>query len=61
MKFRRTTAKTVIAAEYLDSGNSSHQERHEASAWLNEKLDEWLANVAFGTEDQCDPRGDHRD
>lgn len=29
--------------------------------WLNESLDELLNDDVFGTEGQCDPRGDQRD
>jgi len=29
--------------------------------WLELQLDEFLENDFFGTEGQCDPRGDHRD
>ena len=29
--------------------------------WLNESLNNLLADDFFGTEGQCDPRGDQRD
>jgi hypothetical protein len=66
MRFRKTTAKTVARdlrafADFLEGDNASKEERVEVAAWLNEKLDEWLTQDAFGTEGQCDPRGDHRD
>lgn len=67
MKFRRTTASTVVAdlkafAEYLaDPDPEANELRAEIATWLNAKLDELLGMDAFGTEGQCDPRGDHRD
>lgn len=65
-RFRKTTAKTVTKdlrafADFLDSDNATKEERAEAATWLNDKLDAWLGQDAFGTEGQCDPRGDHRD
>ena len=35
--------------------------KKEAVQWLNDLLDELLAEDFFGTEGQCDPRGDQRD
>lgn len=66
MKLRKSKPKTVgqdlrSFANYLESDSSSDCERREISEWLNEKLDEWLGQDAFGTEGQLDPRGDHRD
>lgn len=70
MRFRPTTAATVhddlrSFAAYLcvpplhaPDGNLLRQ---EIAVWLNKKLDQLLASDAFGTEGQCDPRGDHRE
>jgi hypothetical protein len=65
MQFRKTTPKTFVVdlaafvtlvkawpAEALDE---------DLAAWFNRKMDELLVQDAFGTEGQCDPRGDHRD
>ena len=65
MKFRPSTARHVVAdlqafAKYLKDPDLSDL-RHEIAGWLNAKLDELLGDDAFGTEGQCDPRGDHRD
>lgn len=64
MKFRRSTHKTV-AKDLIAFAKIVKDERYanqvEIAVWLNDKLDEWLADDAFGTEGQCDPRGDHRE
>lgn len=65
-KFRKTTVSNVSKhlrafADFLDGDNGTVEGRIEIAGWLNEKLDEWLHQDAFGTEGQCDPRGDHRD
>ncbi len=62
-KFRRTTPETVVAdmhafADFL--ARSGEFDRKVAAGDLNTVLDEWHSNNAFGTEGQCDPRGDHR-
>lgn len=64
MKFRKTTAKTVVRdlrafADWLEAANDASKK--EAASQLNEILDEFLGEDAFGTEGQLDPRGDHRD
>lgn len=69
MKFRPTTPATVTfdLARFTDwvSRQSAYDEvdelRTELATWLNKKLDQLLAQDAFGTEGQADPRGDHRD
>jgi len=48
-------------AAWIDADNCKDSERRELARWLNAKLDELLSEDAFGTEGQCDPRGDHRD
>lgn len=65
MKFRKTTAKTVTKdlrafAKWL-SDDVKSEELELAAEWLNRYLDEMYCEDAFGTEGQCDPRGDHRD
>lgn len=37
-----------------------HEIRAAAAEALNVHLDDMLHGDAFGTEGQCDPRGDHR-
>lgn len=64
MKFRKTTSKTVAQdlrayADWLEK-DAKPAEKKETASWLNERLDELWADDAFGTEGQCDPRGDHR-
>lgn len=64
MKFRRTTEKTVcrdLAAFAKHLKDERYINKVEIAGWLNDKLDEWLNDDAFGSEGQCDPRGDHRD
>jgi hypothetical protein len=65
-KFRPTTARSVVAdlkafANYLSDPDPDMSDlRQEIASWLNRKLDELHGDDAFGTEGQCDPRGDHR-
>lgn len=65
-KFRRTSSRTVsddlrALADHLDElGKDGKESKTDAANRLNEWLDEWLNEDAFGTEGQCDPRGDHR-
>lgn len=64
LKFRRTSAKTVAEdlrafARWIEL-ESNASDRRLASGLLNDLLDEAMANDMFGTEGQCDPRGDHR-
>lgn len=64
-RFRKTTAKTVAKdlrafADWVDE-NAKDLDKRELADWLNDKFDELLGEDAFGTEGQCDPRGDHRD
>lgn len=67
-KFRPTTADTVAGdlAEFahwitFHSHPTDDELRAELAKWLNRKLDQLLAQDAFGTEGQQDPRGDHRE
>jgi len=46
-------------ADWLDNQDAECNSAHAAS--LNEYLNGLLSQDAFGTEGQCDPRGDHRD
>lgn len=65
MKFRKATAYTVT--EVLRQWTILVQNEHDLEArqgWadaVNDVLDALLAEDAFGTEGQLDPRGDHRD
>lgn len=64
MKFRKTTSKTVARdlrafADWLDKDAKDVDKKGVAGS-LNEILDGLLGDDAFGTEGQCDPRGDHR-
>lgn len=64
-RFRKTTDKTVgkdlrAFATWIDE-HAKDLDKRELADWLNDKLDELLGDDAFGTEGQCDPRGDHRD
>lgn len=66
MKFRKTTAKTVAKdlrafADFLESDNAAKADKLLAAEGLNELLDEFYQDDAFGTEGQADPRGDHRE
>lgn len=65
MKFRPTTAATLADdlsrfSTYLTDPDTPEDLLVEISAWLNKKLDQLHNQDAFGTEGQCDPRGDHR-
>ncbi len=67
-RFRKTTADTLshdlerfadfVATRLHDTDDET---RDQLAIWLNRKLDELLRADTFGTEGQCDPRGDHRD
>lgn len=66
MSFRPTSSATLCSdlcafAKEIARPEWSDEDRTEMATWLNRKLDELLALDAFGTEGQCDPRGDHRD
>ncbi len=65
MKFRKTTSKTVAQdlrayADWLEK-DAKPVTKKFAAEQLNIHLDVLLGDDAFGTEGQCDPRGDHRD
>lgn len=54
---KKTTAKNFAErfrklGEYIEEGKDFE--------WFDTLLDELLENDFFGTEGQCDPRGDHR-
>ena len=64
MKFRKTTHETVSRdlrafASFLEEAHVSQRDRLAAAAHLNAVLDDMLGDDVFGTEGQCDPRGDH--
>ena len=65
MAAKRATPKTLdaVMARFLafvvGERDTSARQAHCDS--LNTFLDELLAEDAFGTEGQCDPRGDHRE
>lgn len=64
-KFRKTTAKTVVAdlralADWLEKDDHWVTKRQIAPI-VNNICDSLLDEDAFGTEGQCDPRGDHRE
>ena len=45
----------------MDEAKHSDEARKDISKLFNNMLDDMLGNDFFGTEGQCDPRGDHRD
>lgn len=62
-EFKRATSKTVVDvlrryADWLEGEPTGARE--EAAEELNVMLGRLLGNDFFGTEGQCDPRGDHR-
>ena len=64
--FRRTTAATLTTdlrafADEIDRRRWPVALRDREAVWLNEHLDALLRQDAFGTEGQCDPRGDDRE
>lgn len=66
MKFRRTTPSTVSDdlsrfSTYLADPDVPDELLDEIATWLNKKLDQLHNEDTFGTEGQCDPRGDHRE
>lgn len=66
MKFRPTTAATLVDdlqafSDEIVRGDWPKDARAETAAEFNNWMDILLAQDAFGTEGQCDPRGDHRE
>lgn len=62
-EFKPATAKTVelVVRRFADYLKSEGAEMRKIWAYeLNQFLDNQLDQDAFGTEGQCDPRGDHR-
>lgn len=63
-RFKKTTAKTMAAhlKEFSDyiSGMSPNDIHQDLVDRFNDWMDELLGEDFFGTEGQCDPRGDHR-
>lgn len=61
-KFKSVTPKTLAEVMLRFSHWAIEDENHRVFCiWLNAALDDFLSQDAFGTEGQCDPRGDHRD
>lgn len=61
---KRCTAKNVVKVlksltKFLEEADDKELNKLVAG-WLNEPLDDMLKRDMFGTEGQCDPRGDHR-
>jgi hypothetical protein len=66
MKFRPTTAKTLVTdlqafAAEIRRSKWPDDARQETATEFNRWMDQLLGQDAFGTEGQCDPRGDHRE
>lgn len=66
MKFRQTAAATLIKdirafADEIESNEWTEEARAETAAEFNKWMDRLVNQDAFGTEGQCDPRGDHRE
>lgn len=47
--------------EFLKEAENEEGARKDISKLLNDMLDDLCDEDFFGTEAQCDPRGDHRD
>lgn len=63
MKFRKVNPKTlrqvlITLSDYVTKDLETSQ---DFCTSLNNFLDELLHDDFFGTEGQCDPRGEHRD
>lgn len=63
-QYQPANASTVASvlrryADWLDKQDPEFREF--AAEGLNGHLDELMRGDAFGTEGQCDPRGDHRE
>ncbi len=61
--FKRTTKSTLVKhlrafADQLEKDKTADKELADK---FNEWMDDLLGQDFFGTEGQCDPRGDHRD
>lgn len=59
MRMTRKNARTVLTA-IADQIEESKEDAEVYCRVLNELLDELLGEDFFGTEGQCDPRGDRR-
>jgi hypothetical protein len=58
-QFKKLTNKT-LAITFIRILQLSSEDRAVIAEKFNEVLDELLDEDFFGTEGQCDPRGDHR-
>lgn len=63
MSKKKCTAKNItqVLANLDQMANSNASDAKILAKHLNEMLDELRAMDFFGTEGQCDPRGDERD
>lgn len=64
-KFKKTTPKTLVKdmralADWLEKDENLITKKQIVPIF-NNICDSLLGEDAFGTEGQCDPRGDHRD
>ncbi len=66
MKWKKVTPETLPAVMarllvYILQDTPDNMELTKANCdWLNKVLDDLTDEDAFGTEGQCDPRGDQR-
>jgi len=63
VKFRKTTGNTIaldlrVLADYVAKEDAEF--RGWLAIWFNTEMDTMVDDDVFGTEGQCDPRGDHR-
>jgi hypothetical protein len=58
--YKKLTSKT-LAITFIRILQMPKADRAVIAEKFNEALDELLGEDFFGTEGQCDPRGDHRD
>lgn len=60
----KATAKNVsdVLRRFADFLDECHpRNRKDVAICVNEMLDDYAADDFFGTEGQCDPRGDQRE
>lgn len=58
--YKKLTSKT-LAITFIRILQLSKSDREVVAKKFNEALDDLLDEDFFGTEGQCDPRGDHRE
>ena len=62
-EFRKST-KVNISQHLRNLATYCEEDEYvakEIAKWFNSQMDDFLEQDFFGTEGQCDPRGDHRD